>query len=263
MIIDTHTHIYPDKIANKATEAIGTFYDIPMQNVGTTETLLKALDEANIEKSFILSTATTPKQVRSINEFVISVKESNPDRFIAFGTVHPDMAEPEHEIDFIRHNGVVGLKFHHDFLKIAVDDKRMDRIYDYASQTRTPIIFHAGDKRYHYTNPAQFLAVTKRFPKLMGIAAHFGGYSEWTEAYDLLCDTNLWFDTSSSFFEINKELAKNIISKHGSEKIFFASDFPMWKPKDELQRFYELGLTDEVNEQILYKNAENFLSDLN
>ncbi len=263
MIIDTHTHIYPEKIAKKATEAIGTFYDIPMQNIGTVDVLLRELDDAGVSKAFILSTATTPAQVRHVNEYVISVKDSYPEKFVAFGTVHPDMDEPEQEMDYIKGKGVLGLKFHNDFLKIAVDDKRMDRIYDYASYLRIPIIFHAGDVRYGFTNPLKFLNIIKRFPELIGVAAHFGGYSEWTDAYEYLCGTNFWFDTSSSFFKIDRDLAKKIIFKHGVDKIFFASDFPMWRPSDELKYFFELGLPDDINEKILYKNAENFISDLN
>ena len=34
MIIDFHAHIYPDKIAAKASAAIGEFYDAPMARHG-------------------------------------------------------------------------------------------------------------------------------------------------------------------------------------------------------------------------------------
>ena len=30
-IIDAHTHIFPEKIADKAVASIGNFYDLPMQ----------------------------------------------------------------------------------------------------------------------------------------------------------------------------------------------------------------------------------------
>ena len=30
MIIDSHVHIFPDKIAEKAVAGIGKFYDLPM-----------------------------------------------------------------------------------------------------------------------------------------------------------------------------------------------------------------------------------------
>ena len=35
MIIDTHTHVYPEAVAAKATENLGHFYDFPVEGKGT------------------------------------------------------------------------------------------------------------------------------------------------------------------------------------------------------------------------------------
>ena len=35
----------------------------------------------------------------------------------------------------------------------------------------------------------------------------------------------------------------------------FGVDYPMWDPKDELDRFLSLGLTEEENRKILYETA--------
>ena len=40
-IIDAHAHIYPDKIADKATKAIGDFYGLNMEMTGTAERLVE------------------------------------------------------------------------------------------------------------------------------------------------------------------------------------------------------------------------------
>lgn len=85
-IIDTHTHIYPEKIAAKATAAVGAFYDYPMESIGTAETLKEHMQKAGVCKSFILSVATVPKQVRGINDFLIATVKNNPDIFVPFGT---------------------------------------------------------------------------------------------------------------------------------------------------------------------------------
>ena len=258
-IIDTHTHIYPQKIALKATSSIGSFYDTDMKGVGTLENLLQDMEEAGVCKSFILSTATSPTQVRAINEFLIDVIHKYPDKFIAFGTVHPDMDRPVDEMEFMKKNKILGLKFHPDFQRFAVDDPKMDGIYSYASFMNIPIVFHAGDIRYHYSNPHQFLNIAEKFPNLKIIAAHFGGYTEWSESYEVLCGTDIYFDTSSSLFALDKTMVRKIISKHGIDKIFFASDFPMWHSQAELENIENLGLSDEEKEKILYKNAEAFL----
>ncbi len=260
-IIDTHTHVYPEKIAAKATAAIGSFYDYPMSSVGTVEVLKERMKTAGVCKSFILSVATVPKQVRGINDFLITTVKDNPDLFIPFGTVHLDMENITEELEYIRNNGICGLKFHPDFQKFAVDDPRMDVVYEYAQAYKMPVIFHAGDKRYHYSNPPQLRKVIERFPDLIAVAAHFGGYGEWDAAFEYLCGTDFYFDTSSTLGMMSDfSVPKKILSKHDVNRILFASDFPMWTPEFELTNIEKLGLSQDLTEKILYKNALNLLS---
>ncbi len=262
-IINTHVHIFPNKIAEKATTSIGCFYGLPMENVGTVDNLLNEIKENNVKHCFILSTATTPGQVREINNFQINIlKEYGNELFTAFGTVHPDMNDPIDEIDYMRQNGITGIKFHHDFQKIAADDKRMFPIYEKAQYEKIPIIVHAGDSRYSYSNPLQLKNVYDNFHNLFFIAAHFGGYSLWDDDVYLLKETNFYFDTSSSLFSLNSQRAYQIINSFGAERFFFGTDFPMWSFKGELNRFLKLTLTDEQQEMIMQKNAENFLKNI-
>jgi len=261
-IIDVHTHVYPERIALKATQNIGEFYEIPMNEVGLFENLAEIMKKTGICKTFILSTAVVPKQVRAINDYLIEffIKKGLTDTFTLFGTVHPDMENPCDEIDYCVKNGIKGLKFHSDFLKIAVDDPRMDCIYDLAQDLQIPIMFHAGDCRYNYTNPSQFVKISKKYPRLIGIAAHLGGYSQWDEVLESgLLDTNFWYDTSSSMFCINPDIMRKIFEKSCSEKIMFGSDFPMWNASNELNNLAKYQFSDTILEKVLYKNALEFL----
>ena len=61
-IIDAHSHIFPQKIAEKATGAISKFYEIPMGHMGSTEELIKSGSEAGVDKYLVFSTATTPER---------------------------------------------------------------------------------------------------------------------------------------------------------------------------------------------------------
>ena len=79
-IIDCHCHIYPEKIAAKAVESIGRFYDIKMDNNGTLEDLKVAGGAAGITHYLIFSVATTPRQVSSINKFIADMVAAHPDR---------------------------------------------------------------------------------------------------------------------------------------------------------------------------------------
>ena len=62
-------------------------------------------------------------------------------------------------------------------------------------------------------------------------------------------------DCSSSFAFMSAEEAREIIRAYGADKVLFGTDYPMWEYKAELERFKALGLTDEEERLILYKNA--------
>ena len=57
-IINTHCHIYPNKIASKAVESIGQFYDLPMALDGTVEGLVKDGEKIGTVHYLVHSVAT-------------------------------------------------------------------------------------------------------------------------------------------------------------------------------------------------------------
>ena len=258
-IIDVHTHIFPEKIASKATASIGDFYALDMATVGLRNLLEAEMENAGIRHCFLLSTATVKSQVKPINDFLIETMKTSSDKFTAFGTIHIETDDPIEEVDRIRNNGITGIKFHNDFQHFAVDDPRIFPVYEKAQAERIPIMFHAGDKRYNYTNPDKFVKISKLFPDLIVIASHFGAYSEWDKIDDEYLNTNLYFDTSSALFALPFDKAKEIIKRHGEDKFLFGSDFPMWLASNELKNIEKLDLSEETLEKILFKNAEKLL----
>ena len=152
MIIDCHCHIYPEKIVHKAVESIGRFYDIPMRNDGRLQTLVSESEKNGITHNIIFSVATKPAQVRSINAFIADAVSQYPDRFIGLGALHPDSDDIEAEVDEIIALGLKGVKLHPDIQGIAIDDERCDKIYR-VIEGKLPLLIHAGDKRYDFSNP--------------------------------------------------------------------------------------------------------------
>lgn len=259
-IINSHAHIYPEKIAAKATDTIGLFYDIKMQMpAGTPEQLLKDGYNAGITKHVIHSVATTAHQVRSINEFIKKEVEAHPE-FIGFITLHQDLSEEEmlKEVEWAISNNLRGVKLHPDFQKFYIDEENAEKFYR-AVGSKLPILLHIGDDRYEFSKPHRLVKIAKKYPEVNFIAAHFGGYRCWHDAPLYLGLNNVYFDTCSSLPFISAEEAKKIIDMHGAEKFFFATDFPMWDGKSELERFNEISLTDEEREMIFSKNIKKLL----
>ena len=69
-------------------------------------------------------------------------------------------------------------------------------------------------------------------------------------------------DSSSSLYSLRPEQAAEVIRHYGADRVFFGTDYPMWKPEMEVQRFLSLPLTPEEQEMIAHKNFEAFLADL-
>ena len=95
------------------------------------------------------------------------------------------------------------------------------------------------------------------FPDTVFICAHMVGYTVWDQArreiygkYD-----NLWTDCSSTRFRVCDEVYVDLIRSFGVEKVLFGTDYPMWNPTDEIQRFLNIGLTEEENKKIFSENA--------
>lgn len=259
-IIDAHAHIYPEKIAQKATDTIGVFYDIKMEMpAGTTERLIEDGSKVGITRYVVHSVATTAHQVRSINEFLKSEIEKHPE-FIGFITLHQDLTEEEvsHEIDWALENGFKGIKLHPDFQKFYIDDEKVEKFYRSASG-KLPILLHVGDDRFEYSKPKRLVKMAKKYPQTTFISAHFGGYRCWDDAYLYKGLKNVYFDTCSSLPFITTERAKEIIDMLGVERFFFATDFPMWDATNELERFNKIPLTSEEREMIFSKNIKKLL----
>lgn len=258
-IIDTHAHIYPAKIAGKAVEAIGDFYNLNMDiKEGTADVLVKQGGQFGVTNYIVHSVATTPSQTTSINNFIKEEMNKHPE-LIGFAALHPECEDFDKEFEHIDNLGLKGIKLHPDFQKFNIDDPKAFEIYKRA-EGRYPILIHMGDNRYEYSRPFRLKNIIEKFPKLTVIAAHLGGYQRWDEARECLVDTNVYLDTCSSLAFISKEHASEIIHEYGTDRVLFSTDFPMWDLESELNRFFALDLNEEERFKILSNNAKKLLN---
>lgn len=251
-IIDAHTHIFPQKIAEKAVSSIGMFYDLKMREAGTAESLLESGKKIGTERYLVCSTATKPAQVVSINDFIYEECRRHPE-FVGFATLHPEMEDIGAEFDRILKRGYYGIKLHPDFQGFNIDDPCAMDIYRRA-EGKLFILFHTGDPRYDFSAPSRLARVCDRFPDLHCIAAHFGGWERWKEAFEVYESPHIYMDTSSSLYTMGSEQVNRFLEKFGADHFFFGTDFPMWSHEAELKRLHDLKLPPEMEQAILYDN---------
>jgi len=252
-IADAHTHIFPDKIAAKASDSIGNFYGIPMYSDASTASLLTAGKAIGTERYLVCSSALSKKQVYTINDFISEQCAKNP-QFIGLAALHPETPDYEEELDRALSLGLRGVKFHPDFQKFEISDPKMLAVYRAIARRGMLILFHIGDGRYNYSAPKQLYEVIARVPDLYAVAAHFGGYQRWDEALSMPKCERIYYDTSSSLSFIDRDFAMRMFDRFGPEQFMFGSDFPMWEPRAELDRFLALGLDEKTRVDILYRN---------
>lgn len=255
-ILDFHTHAYPDKVAGKAVDFLNNYYHIDCQGNGTFEDLLDSAREGGVSHLLVHSVATRPDQVENVNTWLGQHIGGN---VYGFGSIHPQYPDIPKELDRIKSLGLRGVKLHPDFQRFNADDPAMDEVYGSGGM---PVLIHTGDCTTDFSSPRRIAHILERFPNLTVIAAHLGGYSEWDEAVKCLMSKgypNLYVDTSSSIFLIGPERARKIIRGYGAEHVLFGTDYPLTRHKEELERFFSLGLTQEETGLILFENAKKLL----
>ena len=260
--LDFHCHIYPAKIAEKARQSTGTFYGVECGDcTGLAEDLLKRCDEAGIETCVVHSVATKTEQVDSINAFLLRVSRENPGRLIPFGTVHQDTHDMAGVVNWLCENGFKGVKLHPDIQGVALNDPRLMPLYE-ACRGKLMVLFHAGDDRYSYSNPAEIIPVLEAFPDVTFIGAHLCGYHVWSEAVPVMSKRfgNLYVDCSSSSFAMGKEKFRAYIEAYGYDRVLFGSDYPMWDPRTETAVLESLDLPQKALEDIFWNNAARLLN---
>ena len=264
MIIDFHTHIFPDSLAPKAIASLQATAGMPVTFDGTANGLIGLMNAEGIDKSVVLNTVTNERQVGKVNAFALETGENHKE-LIAFCSVHPLNENLKETLKALKDSGIKGIKHHPDYVGIEIDDERTYPLLSAASELQMPVVIHAGfdpvsPKKMH-ASPDAICRVLERFPDLILVAAHLGGVQIWNEVIDKLCGKNLYLDTAfcCERIGITKEQGKRIFDRHPHEKILFGSDAPWAKPSEVMEFLKKLELTDESLELILHKNAENLL----
>lgn len=255
-IIDSHCHIYPEKIAARAILGTDNFYGVHSSEHGMASELIEKSAEYGVDRFVVQSVATTAKQVRSINEFIAHEVEASGGRFIGLGTLYPDSPDLVADYYHLKELGLHGVKLHPDIQDFKVDDYRCLKIYELCEADDTPILMHTGDSRYDNSNPNRLDPILSIYSGLRIIGAHLAGYSIWDDAAERLREhENLYVDCSSSFPFIGAKKGGELIRLWGAERVLWGTDYPMWSPKTELDTFFSLGLSDEEMRMILSENA--------
>ena len=267
MIIDFHTHAFPDKIAERTVAALGKVANMTPLTDGTVDGLRRKLFDSGIDLGVILPVVTRADQFESINRFAASI---SADGVISFGGIHPDDEDVESHVAHIKSLGLRGIKIHPDYQGAYIDDERYVRIAKAALSAGLVVVTHAGVDVGFPGHPVRctperaerFLsAVTDGDAEmeLPIVFAHGGGYGMHDDVMRYLAGRKVYIDISMMPVISNTDEVTELIRMHGARRILFASDCPWGDPAEGVRFVNSLPITEEERELILHKNSERLL----
>jgi len=282
MIIDFHTHTFPDELADRAIGTLAESARIRNYLDGTTEDLRNSMKHAGIDYSVLLPVVTKPEQQSSVNEIALELnRHSRETGLISFGGIHPDNEDYRQILQTLAQNGVKGIKLHPVFQKTFLDDIRYLRIISCACEQDLIILIHAGYDISHpdweYSTVPHIVSMLDTLHPQKLVLAHMGGWNCWEETEKYLVGREIWLDTSFSLlplrqvsgaaqksetghsYRLSQESFLRMVKKHGADRILFGSDSPWGGQSETIAALEDTGLADDKLRAILGGNAAGLL----
>lgn len=262
MIIDFHTHFFPNAIAEKAVEGLKKSSGYSNAIGGTHADLLQEMQRAGVDISVNMPILTNPNNFDSMLEKLVPLNDADS-KIKSFACMHPHCTCAKEKLKRIVDLGFVGIKLHPFFQNTAVTDLEFLKLLSLAEEMGLYTMIHAG-------YDASFIGIDMATPKMLlqmygevqpqkVILAHCGAQNYYREVLDDMCGMNVFFDVSFSMKDMPKSLFLSIVKSHTSKKMLFGTDSPWISQTDYVNYFNSLDLTQDQKDDVLWKNAKSIL----
>lgn len=276
MIIDFHTHTFPERIAARAIAGIQANCHSAAFTDGTDVALRRSMTEAGIDKAVVLPVATNPAKLASMNGTVLEKPEE--DGLIRFGAMHPAAEDWKQQLEALAKAGVLGIKLHPVYQGVEITDGRYLRILELCGQLGLIAVMHAGDEIAYpgqvQCSPEMIGRALAQVGPVKLVLAHMGGWKNWDRVAESIGPTNAYVDTSLSLGKIQpievdaaqeermllqEEGFCSLVRQLGSHRVLFGTDSPWGEQRREREAIEALNLTEKEKKQIFFENAAGLL----
>ena len=274
MIIDFHTHCFPEGVAPKALTRLAAASRVAPHTDGTAGGLSVAAREAGVDLSVVLPVATSPGQVPSINDFAARLNERTAETgLLSFGGAHPDDPEGKKHLRQAAERGMKGVKIHPVYQGVDIDDPRFVRLLSEAGALGLTVVTHAGDDigfpGVVRCSPAMIRRALRQAGPVTLVLAHMGGWMQWDEVGEL-ADLPVCLDTafSTGAVPLTEGAPLRLLDEagflrlaraFGPERVLFGTDSPWSGQRESLDWIRALPLPHEEKDAILGGNAARLL----
>jgi predicted TIM-barrel fold metal-dependent hydrolase len=273
MILDFHTHINPPEVVEKREEYLtcdiwfGELYGDPKARLATAEELIAEMDAAGVDMAVTFGFGWTDMGLcRMANDYVMEAVARYPDRLIGFACVNPRCgSEAVREVERCVAGSLKGIgELMPDGQGYSLDDEATMRpLVEVALAYGLPILTHTSEPVGHSycgkgtVTPAVVYRFAQCFSQVSLICAHWGGGLPF---YELMPEMrrafgNVYYDTAASLY-LYDDAIFSLAAQLVSDKILFATDYPLIAQRRFLKRIRETGLGEGELKKILGGNAK-------
>ena len=260
-VFDVHTHIFPDKIAERTVRSIGEASSLQPSYNGTRDGLVQAMAKAGIAGALNCPIATKPEQVESITAWAA---RQNRWPVLSLASIHPDYPNKRQFFQELESCGLCGIKVHPEYQNFRLDDPRMTPVWEECNRRKLIVMLHPGaDIAFtapFHSEPKAVAELIAQYPDMRLIAAHFGGWEMWDQVASVLIGKDVYLDTSFTLGRLPDDDLIRLIRRHGIGKILYGTDAPWRDQAADLEYFLKLPLTTKERDAILWENAAALLS---
>ena len=260
-MIDVHTHLHPPRLAAAIRRWFAERSPWKLEHSNDPHDVASVLRAAGVERFVFCSYAHKTGIARELNAWLAQTSRELDGYGLPLATVHLDDPDYLEDLRIAFDDGCIGLKLHEDVQQLALDDPRLDLVYELIARREGFVLAHVGPVPWSQdtrNGPQRLASVLDRHPNVRFVVAHMGvpdtlAYFDFAQRYP-----NLFLDTTMAF--ASEDLRTNAQAadiERACNSIVFGTDYPNIPfPYDADKRIIDtLGLTPAALTAIYAGNA--------
>ena len=249
MIVDAHTHRYPEEVLEDPQsfaqlhkewhwlELVSSDNKKSLQGWSSREKMIADMDKSEVERAVLLGWYwENPETCELQNQWCSQWIARDPDRFIGFFSLHPELQNPIESLKRSMDLGFLGIGECHPWLQGAsIQNENWMKCMEFAAAEGWPVSFHVTEPVGHdypgrvQTPFEEFLWLARQLPELKIILAHAGGLFPFYELNPKIRPElkNVHYDLAACPLLYDPEIYRKLIDVVGVEKILWGTDYPL------------------------------------
>ena len=278
MLIDFHTHIFPPEICKHRKRYclrdpwFAELYSNPRISLATADDLILEMEQSGVDISVTFSFGwSDPGLIEVCNSYVIDAVQRYRGRLYGMAVIQPKAGmRAVKELERCALAGLIGvgeLMPHGQGYRLS-DIALLSPLMEVVKQHQLLVLSHCSEPVGHgypgkgNVSIQDVVAFLTAFPDTRFIAAHWGGglpfYALMPEIQRLTA--RVWYDTAATIYLYRHAIFPAVAQMVGAERILFASDYSLLRQKRVIDHIRQSGLTDEQQQLVLGRNAEQLLA---